>query len=122
MAWDATRPVPYGRLTKEWLLYAAFMTAVFLAFFRDSVSWGSAVGLAISYPMYLALGAVLAKLGYQRASLKQLRSQRAATAPASSSSAERSTPAASRDRPAPTKRTSTGPSQHPRRTRSSRKR
>lgn len=119
MAWDATRPVPWARLTKEWAIYAVLMTVVFLALFRDSVSWGSAVGLAISLPMYLVLGAVLAKFGYQRASLKQIRSQRAA---APSLSRTEPTRPAERHRPAPTKRTSTGPSQRPRRTRDTRKR
>jgi hypothetical protein len=115
MAWDATRPVPWKRLTNEWLVYAAIMTAVFLAFFRASVSWGSLVGLLVSYPMYVGIGAALAKLGYQRASLKQLRAQ-------PTRSATTSPAAASKRPPAPTKRTSTGPTQHPRRTRATRKR
>lgn len=115
MAWDSTRPVPWARLTKEWMVYAAIMVAVFLLFFSSSVSWGSAVGLAVSYPMYLAFGAFLAKMGYQRPTLKQAREQRAAPPPSSSTS----TP--SRSRPAPTKRTSTGKSQHPRRTRATRR-
>lgn len=110
MGWDATRPVPWQRLTKEWLVYAAIMVAVFLGFFRSSVTWGSVAGLIVSYPMYLAIGAALAKLGYQRTSLKQVRSPSPAPA------------AEARPRPAPTKRTSTGPSQHRRRTRATRKR
>lgn len=112
MAWDPTRPVPWGRLFREWLVYATVMVLVFVVFLRDSVTGGSVLGLAASFPMYLVFGSVLAKFGYQRKTLRDLRS----TAPdrshrsrrADSSSEERE----SRSKPAPTRRTSTGPSQH----------
>ncbi|MDA2944319.1 MAG: hypothetical protein O2925_09385 [Actinomycetota bacterium] len=61
---------------------------------------GAIGGLLVSGPAYLALGAVLAKFGYQRQRLKR-------SSPSSSddSDADRSR---SRSRPAPTKRTGGG--------------
>ena len=64
------------------------------------------VGLLISGPLYLLFGAVLAKFGYQRKTLKQLRAERvdrveAAAKPAVAGSGPR-------QRPAPTRRTSGG--------------
>ncbi len=35
MAWDSSRPVPWRRLIREWLIYVAIMAAIFLIFFRD---------------------------------------------------------------------------------------
>lgn len=116
MAWDSTRPVPWGRLFREWLVYATVMILVFIVFLRDSVTGGSVLGLAASFPMYLAFGSVLAKFGYQRKTLRDLRSASADRSSsrrspgAESSHAERES--AARSRPAPTRRTSTGPSQH----------
>ena len=99
---------------REWLLYVAIMALVFVLFFRDRNLAGALTGLLISGPLYLGLGAVLAKLGYQRKTIKQMR-------------AETKTPAAqrrettgttdARRRPAPTKRTSSGPSNRPNRPR-----
>ena len=43
MAWDSSRPVPYRRLTKEWLIYAAIMLVVFVALFRDSTDIGGVI-------------------------------------------------------------------------------
>ena len=103
MAWDSTRPVPWQRLSREWLVYALVMIAVFLVFARDDVNAFSVLGLAASYPMYLGFGWLLAKLGYQR---KTFRDLRAAARPQPTNSPTR--PA----KPAPTRRTSTGPSQH----------
>jgi glycerol kinase len=40
MAWDNTRPVPWQRLIREWLIYAAIMTAVFLVIFNDGNTIG----------------------------------------------------------------------------------
>ncbi len=34
MAWESSRPVPWRRLIREWLIYAAIMAAIFLIFFR----------------------------------------------------------------------------------------
>lgn len=105
MAWDASRQVPWGRLFREWLVYAVVMIVVFVVFLRDTVTGGSVLGLAASFPMYLGFGFVLAKFGYQRKTLRDLRS--AAPPPSPSQPSE-----TSRSKPAPTRRTSTGPSQH----------
>lgn len=116
MAWDATRPVPWGRLFREWLVYATVMILVFIVFLRDAVTGGSVLGLAASFPMYLAFGSVLAKFGYQRKTLRDLRSpgpdgpSRSGSARSDSSADSRES--ATRAKPAPTRRTSTGPSQH----------
>ena len=108
MAWDASRTVPWGRLVREWLVYVAVMAIVFVLFLRDTVTTGSIVGLFASLPMYLIAGYVLAKFGYQRKTLRDLKSVARTTQTSSSSS--RSTPV--RSKPARTSRTSTGPSQH----------
>jgi hypothetical protein len=112
MAWDSTRPVPWRRLVRDWVLYIGVMTVVFVVAFRDRISAGLVVGLLVSGPLFVAIGAVLAKLGYQRKTLRELRAQSTERAAAAAS-----TPAAVRarppSRPAPTKRTSTGPSRRP---------
>lgn len=118
MAWDSSREIPWARLFREWLVYAVVMIVVFVVFLRDTVTGGSVLGLAASFPLYLAFGAVLAKFGYQRKTIRDLRT--ASPAPRSSSSSGTSTPTDTRRRPQPTKRTSTGPSQH--RPKNSRKR
>ena len=73
MAWDASRPVPWRRLVREWLIYAAIMAALFLLFFRDDSMLGILAGLLVSGPLYLAFGYVLAKFGYQRKTLRDAR-------------------------------------------------
>ena len=75
MAWDSTRPVPWRRLVREWLIYVAVMAVVFALFFRDNGLLGIFAGLLVSGPLYLALGFVLAKFGYQRKTWKELRSE-----------------------------------------------
>jgi hypothetical protein len=84
---------------------------------RDSVTGASVLGLAASYPMYLGFGGVLAKFGYQRKTFRDLRRETAAKSSSSGSSSGSSTASSTRassarSRPAPTKRTTTGPSQH----------
>lgn len=102
MAWDPKREVPWRRLFREWLVYAAVMIVVFIVFLRDTVTGGSVLGLAASFPMYLGFGYVLAKFGYQRKTLKDIRT----AAPSRPAEPQQ------RNRPATTRRTSTGPSQH----------
>ena len=110
MAWESSRPVPWKRLLKEWVVYAGIMAAIFVLFFRDNGLVGAMVGLLISFPLYLALGYVLAKVGYQRKNLRELRAERAAATNAAPASPPRSQ---STPRPAPTRRTSSGPSTRP---------
>jgi hypothetical protein len=109
MAWDSSRPVPWQRLMREWMIYAAIMSVIFVVFFRDSGLIGAIAGLLVSGPLYLAFGAVLAKFGYQRSTIRQMRAER--TRPSVNEAASSET---ERPRPAPTRRTSTGPSQRPR--------
>ena len=112
MAWESTRPVPWRRLIREWLIYAAIMAAIFVIFFREGNLVGAMVGLLISGPLYLVFGSVLAKFGYQRKSMKQLRSERVERGDRADRGVDdSSSPAATsapRQRPAPTRRTSGG--------------
>ena len=109
MAWDSSRPVPWQRMVNEWLLYVAIMFVLILIFFRDQSLIGIVAGLLISGPIYLAFGFVLAKLGYRRKSLRELRAASGRSSPDS-----RNTPAADevkapRPKPAPTSRTGGAP-------------
>jgi hypothetical protein len=105
VGWDASRPAPLKRLFREWLIFAPIMAVVIYLLQRDSDGLaGSLVGLTVSLPLYVGLGYVLAKFGYQRKTLADLRTPRAPTSAATSSSSEQPRP-----RPAPTRRTSTGP-------------
>lgn len=105
MAWDSSRPVPWQRLIREWLVYAAIMTAVFVIFFRGDNVLGAIAGVLISGPLYLGFGAVMAKFGYQRTRLKDVR--RASTGARDDTSAPTDTEAP-RAKPAPTSRTAGG--------------
>ena len=111
MAWDSSRPVPWQRLTREWLLYVGIMAVLFVVFFRTTSLIGIIAGLLVSGPMYLMFGYVLAKFGYQRKSLKQLRAE---TPERGSKSPKGTTadpdPLQPRPKPAPTRRTGGGPS------------
>jgi len=113
MGWDRNRPVPWQRLVREWVVYALIMSALFLLFFRDSNLIGALAGILVSGPLYLALGAALAKFGYRRKSLKELRaeSREADAAKAAADPSDGSDTAATgppRRRPAPTSRTGGG--------------
>jgi len=100
--------VPWQRLLKEWAIYAAIMGVILSIFFRDG---GRLVpilgGLLVSGPIYLALGAVLAKFGYQRKTLAELKTPRASPRGSASDPELRA-------KPPTTRRTSTGPSNRPR--------
>lgn len=89
------------------MVYAAIMAVIFLGFLRDSSSTrGLLVGLAVSLPLYVGLSHVMAKFGYQRKTLAELRTPRAA--PRNEAAVQPGTGTA-RARPAPTRRTSGGP-------------
>ncbi|MBI5090068.1 MAG: hypothetical protein HZB15_14730 [Actinobacteria bacterium] len=108
MAWDSSRPVPWQRLVRDWLLYVAIMLLLFVLVFRDRMSAGLVAGLLVSGPLFVGIGALLAKLGYQRKTLRDLRSERTARTARPVNAA-----APARGRPAPTRRTSTGPRHRP---------
>lgn len=117
MAWDSSRPVPWRRLIREWLIYVAIAGVAFVIYYvarGKKVEIGLFAGLLSSGPMYLLFGGVLAKFGYQRKTMKDLRAERpvAAAARSAGGSAAGRSSGANRSRPAPTKRTSTGPSQY----------
>lgn len=126
MAWDPNRTVPWKRLLRDWVMYAVIMAVVFAVVARDRLVV-SLVAVTVSLPIYLVIAGVLAKFGYvrktmaeQRAVADQRRAERAAAKGGSDGAG--SSAAAARNRPAPTRRTSTGPSQRPRRTNKARKR
>lgn len=113
MGWDSSRPVPWDRLIRDWLVYAVIMTAILLLFFRDNNPIGAVAGVLISGPLYLAIGAVLAKFGYTRKRFKELREEGRAQAAERAAAKRSSAPAGDADaparpRPAPTSRTGGG--------------
>ena len=107
MAWDSTRPVPWKRLTIAWVVIGLIVAAVSW-FGTDNHRAESYISILLAGFVYLGVGAVLAKFGYARKSLKQIRTETAARQAVSSTAST-----AVRGRPAPTRRTSTGPSNRP---------
>ena len=107
MAWDSSRPVPWNRLIREWLIYAGIMTAVFVVFFRGDNVLGAIAGVLISGPLYQAFGAAMAKFGYQRTRLKDVRGAAKASGDASSAASGTGSDEP-RPKPAPTSRTAGG--------------
>lgn len=103
MAWNSTNPVAWKRLFIEWLVIGVVVAFVSL-FITDNRKWESYIAILLGGVVYMALGGVLAKFGYQRKTLKQIRAE-AAAAPVRHVGAN---PAAGRPRPAPTSRTSGG--------------
>ena len=110
MAWDANRPVPWKRLTREAAIFLVIGAVAMLVFVKDPKP-SSFIGLVIGMFFYVGFVAVLSKFGYERQSIRDARAQRQAVA----SAAAAAPPAGGKARPAPTKRTSTGPSQRPNR-------
>lgn len=114
MAWDASRPVPWQRMVREWLIYVAIMLVVLAWFFRDQPLIGIVAGLLVSGPLYLGFGYVLAKFGYQRKSWGEMRAQHERRGDTSPGRPGRGDGAAvdevagPRPKPAPTKRTGGG--------------
>jgi len=102
MAWDSTRPVPWKRLLIEWAVIGAVVIVV-SGFTGTQITVESLVSVVLGGGIYVLVGVLLAKFGYQRKTLRQLRSE-AAAAPGRSAPAA----AAPRPRPAPTSRTGGG--------------
>jgi hypothetical protein len=102
MAWDSSRPVPWQRMMREWLVYVAIMLVVIVVFFRDAAVIGVIAGLLVSGPLYLGFGFVMAKFGYQRKSWSELRSE-SRSQPGRSGDGDSA--AGPRPKPAPTSRT-----------------
>lgn len=133
MAWQRNRPVPWKRLFTFELIYAGLFAAFVLLFERDKVT-SALTALLVAVIATTVLIAVLWKFGWNpaflrsRSELAQIRAERiaqrqAARAQKSGRSTKTPTPTApDRNRPAPTRRTSTGATNRPRRTRDNRKR
>ena len=126
MAWDSSRPVPWKRVSVYLGIYAAAMLVITPLVSNDgfaSVIPSLLFGLVVA----TAVLVLLVKFGWNppilnsRAQNEALRAERAAARSASTASTG-GTSAGPREKPAPTKRTSTGHSQHPRRTTKTRKR
>ena len=116
MAWDANRPVPWQRLQRECAIFLV-KGAVAMLFLVKHQKASTYVWLEIGMMFYVGFVAVLSKFGYERQSIRQAREQRRAVA-----SAPAATSSTARPRPAPTRRTSTGPSQRPNRSTKKRRR
>lgn len=104
MAWNSANPVAWKRLCTEWLVIGAVVAAVSLVA-TDNHNVGSYLAIVLGGVVYVGLGAVLAKFGYQRKTLKQIRAEAAAAPPRQ---VGRSATPAGRSKPAPTSRTSAG--------------
>jgi hypothetical protein len=117
LAWDAARPIPWQRLLREAAIFMV-VGAVAITFLVRHPKAGDYAGLVIGMIFYVGFVAVLSKFGYQRQSFKEARERRRNTAaqPAAAPTAT------GRQRPAPTRRTSTGPSQRPNRSTKKRRR
>ena len=113
--WDSSRSVPWRRLSIEWAVVATIVAVVSFSA-TDNRKFSSYVALGLGGVVYLTVGTIMAKLGYQRKTLKQMRSEVAA-APrrtvGSSKPASSTQPGTARPKPAPTKRTSGGPGDRP---------
>ena len=116
MAWDPNRPIPWQRLVREAAIFFV-LGSLAMVFLVKKPQVASFVGLLVGMCFYVGFVAVLSKFGYERQSIRQAREQRRAIA-----SAPAATSQAARPRPAPTRRTSTGPSQRPNRSTKKRRR
>jgi hypothetical protein len=125
MAWDSTRPIPWKRLGLWLGVYAVLMIGLTLLTNKDDVGNvlpGIAVGVVLAALVLITLtkfGWKLPMLMSKQESAK-VREERIAARVAARNARKGVTPAAAnttagpRPRPAPTSRTTTGPSQHPR--------
>lgn len=108
MAWNSANPVAWKRLFIEWLVIGAVVAFASL-FITGNRRPESYIAILLGGIIYLALGGVLAKFGYQRKTLKQIRAEAAATPVRQ---VGRGAAPSGRPRPAPTSRTSGGPAKN----------
>jgi hypothetical protein len=92
--------------------------ALVITILADTPKPGDYIGLLLGMMFYVAFVALLSKFGYERQSYRQARDRRRATA----AQATAASAPATKPRPAPTKRTTTGPSQRPNRSTKKRRR
>jgi uncharacterized membrane protein YfcA len=116
LAWDANRPIPWRRLLKEAGIFIV-IGALAIVFLVKHPEPSTFFGLVLGMIFYVLFVAVLSKFGYQRQSFRDGRERRRALAATPTATAP-----AARQRPAPTRRTSTGPSQRPNRSTKKRRR
>ena len=130
MPWDSSRRVPWKRLFTFELMYAGLFAAFILLFQRKQVV-GSLTALVVAVVVTTIAISTLWKFGWtpaflkSRGELQAIRAERIAQRQAARAvKAGKPVPSVTvdRSRPAPTKRTSTGPTNRPRRTRDTRKR
>ncbi len=147
MAWDRNRPVPWKRLFTFVGIYSLIVFGLF-AILQPDKMLQSFPGLAFGATVAVAVMAILSKFGWQPTMLKSkdqiaadraareesraaAKAQKATKGSSKGSKAgagdtaggdELPTVSAPRAKPAPTRRTSTGPTNYPRRTRDTRKR
>jgi len=126
--WNPRRVFPWKRLATFEAMYAGLFAAFVLIFQRTKPT-GSLIALGGAVVLTTVAIYVLFKFGWDPAFLKsrtdlaQIRADRiAARQAARDRKAGKPAPAPERYRPAPTKRTSAGPTNRPRRTRDQRKR
>ena len=113
MAWDSSRPVPWKRLAIEWLVIAVVVGTISFFVTKNNRA-ANYLTIVLAGPIYIGFGALLAKLGYARKSVKQLRAEDAAKQAQKDRDARAAgAPSGPRPKPAPTSRTSTGPSNRP---------
>jgi hypothetical protein len=103
MAFDRRRPVPWSRLLREAVIFTVVGTLMFALVIREPDP-GIYIGIVAGAALYVGLGALLAKFGYRRQTLGELRAQTRAQAAAKQAAARNATPAP-RPKPAPTRRT-----------------
>ncbi|PIE32366.1 MAG: hypothetical protein CSA55_03390 [Ilumatobacter coccineus] len=102
MRWDNSRTVNWSQLFKTWAIYAVVMAIAFVLIFRERSVVGITAGLIMSLPLYLLFGYVMAKLGYQPKTIKEIRADARTAAAAKEAAA---TTPQGRPAPAPTRRT-----------------
>ena len=118
MAWDATRPIPWRRSMREAAIFLV-IGGVALTLLVKHNQLGTYLGLVIGMIFYVAFVAVLVEVRLPAAI-----DSRSARAPAGRHGRRPTAVGADRraQRPAPTRRTSTGPSQRPNRSTKKRRR
>ena len=104
MAWNTANPVPWKRLCIEWLVIGSVVAVVSLVATENRTP-GSYLTIPLGGVIYVLLGALLAKFGYSRKTLKEIRAAASAVPPRTVGS--RAAPT-TRPKPAPTSRTAGG--------------
>ena len=112
MGWNAGNPVPWKRFIREWVVIGGVVAVVSLVA-TDNRDASSYITIALGGLIYVGFGALLAKFGYQRKTLRQIRAEAAAQPPRVVGRNSTPSTATARPKPAPTSRT--GGSQQKRR-------